>query len=292
MGKIDSVVEETAISLLRLAVTRVPRDVVRALREAYKREKSEMAKVQLANMLKNIELAEKTGKPACQDTGLITFFVKAGETFPGLGKVPAILTEAVRRATKEIPLRPNAVDPISGVNSEDNTGVLVPTIYWEIVEGDALELTAFPRGGGAESVSRLFMLKPIDGGQKLKELVLNTVIEVGAQPCPPTMIGIGIAGEGTTATMLAKKANLRRMDERNANAEVARMERDLLKAINRTGIGPMGIGGDTTALDVHIDYAHRHPATYAVGIAFQCYLGRRASARIRSSGEVELLTIF
>ncbi|MFQ6085638.1 MAG: fumarate hydratase [Candidatus Bathyarchaeia archaeon] len=293
MVELKSVIESTAVKLLKLAVTRLPRDISDALRQAYEHEESELAKSQLSSMMRNLELAEETRRPICQDTGLVSFFVDAGDRFPNLAKIPKYLTEAVRKATDKIPLRPNAVNPISGVNSGDNTGSFVPTIEWDIFDGDHVDLTALTKGGGSETVSALAMLRPADGIQKMRGFVIDSIIGAGAQPCPPTIVGVGIAGEGATAMKLAKRAvTLREVGERSSEADVAKLEEELMSAANQTGIGPMGLGGRTTVLGIHIEYAHRHPATYAVGVVFLCYLARKASARIYPNGEVELLTKF
>ncbi|HID90904.1 TPA: fumarate hydratase [Candidatus Bathyarchaeota archaeon] len=290
--ELENVIKETASRLLELAATRVPKDVEEALRRALRGEKGEVARVQLQNMLRNIELARKTNRPICEDTGLIAFLVRAGDGFPSLGRVPGLLAEATRRATRRVPLRPNAIDAITGLNTGNNVGALAPTIEWEVVEGDYMELTAFPKGGGSENMSRLFMLRPADGLMKLDSIVIDSVVEAGAQPCPPIILGIGIAGEGATAMGLARRAVLRDVGARSPNPMVARLEDELLRRVNQTGIGPMGLGGKTTALDVHVEYACRHPATFAVGIVFQCYLARKASARISSDGDVTYLTEF
>ena len=283
-------IEDTVVNLLRLAVTRLPKDVKDALRSAYEKEVDETAKTQLKAILDNIMLAEKTERPICQDTGVIIFYVKVGDNFRELGQIPEILRNATIRATKEVPLRPNAVHPISQKNSGDNTGRYIPYINWEIVQGDFLEITAFPKGGGSENMSRLGMLKPGEGIDGMKKFVVDTVLHAGGQPCPPVILGVGIGGGADIAMKLAKKALLRPITERHEDPEIAQLEQELLEAINESGIGPMGLGGKTTALGVNIEYAHRHPASYPVGVVVQCWAARRASARIYSNGTVEYLT--
>ncbi|HER54545.1 MAG TPA: fumarate hydratase, partial [Candidatus Bathyarchaeota archaeon] len=153
----QQVVENVAVKLLQLAVTKLPSDVKEALNHAYHNETS-VAKSQLKAILDNIELAEKTGAPMCQDTGIIIFYVKAGSEVSGLDKIESALRKATIRATKEIPLRPNAVNPFSHENTGNNTGRFVPYINWEIVSGTDLEITVLPKGGGSENVSALGML--------------------------------------------------------------------------------------------------------------------------------------
>lgn len=287
---IETVVEDTAFKLLQLAVIELPKDVKDALKRAYKEEESEAGKTQLEAILQNIELAEKTGTPVCQDTGVIIFYVKAGADVKGLDKIEPALKKATIRATREVPLRPNAVDPFTQKNSGDNTGNYIPFINWEIVSGDAIEITVMPKGGGSENVCALGMIPPGEGVKGLKKFVVDTVVKAGAQPCPPTILGVAVGGGADIAMKLAKATLLRPIDKPNANPELAKLERELFEAANMTGIGPMGLGGKFTVLGAHVDYAHRHPASYPVAVAFQCWAARRATARIYSDGRIEYLT--
>ncbi len=283
-------VEKTAITLLRLAATRLPEDVKDALHRAYRLERNPIGRLQLSNILKNIRLAEETGRPICQDTGVIYFYLRAGSEFRGLGRIEEALRRAVRRATAEIPLRPNSVDFFTNINTGDNVGRHIPYLSWEIFDGDFLEITVLLKGGGSENTCALKMMKPNDGLGGLKRFVVDRVLEAGGMPCPPTIIGIGVGGGADIAMALAKKALLKPLNEVNPNGKVAEVERELYRAVNMTGIGPMGLGGDVTALAVKIEWAHRHPATYPVAVAFQCWAARKAAARIYLNGEVEYLT--
>jgi fumarate hydratase subunit alpha len=287
---IESVVEDVAFRLLKLAVVELPKDVKDALKKAYKEEESEAGKTQLEAILQNIELAEKTGTPVCQDTGVIIFYVKAGADVKGLDKIEPALKKATMRATKEVPLRPNAVDPFTQKNSGDNTGNYLPYIHWEIVPGDTMEITVMPKGGGSENVCALGMIPPGEGIKGLKKFVIDTLIKSGAQPCPPNILGVAAGGGADIAMKLAKKALLNPIDKPNPNPELSKLEKELLEAANMTGIGPMGLGGNCTVLGVKVDYAFRHPASFPVAVAFQCWAARRASARIHSDGRVEYLT--
>jgi fumarate hydratase subunit alpha len=194
------------------------------------------------------------------------------------------------RATKEVPLRPNAVNPFTQNNSGDNTGRFLPFINWDITSGDNLELTVFPKGGGSENVCALGMLRPGEGVKGLKRFVVDTLIKSGSKPCPPNILGIAVGGGADIAMKLAKKALLKPLDKPNPDPELAKLESELYEAANMTGIGPMGLGGKFTVLGVKVDYAHRHPASYPVAVAFQCWAARRATARIHSNGKVEYLT--
>lgn len=268
----------------------MPQDVKRALLNAHRKEESEAGKTQLKAILSNLELAEKTRTPICQDTGLIVFYVKAGAEARGLDKIADSLYSATRRATKEVPLRPNAVDSFTQKNTEDNTGRLVPFIHWDITSGDSVEITVMPKGGGSENVCTLGMLNPGMGIKGLKKFVMETVINAGAKPCPPTILGVAVGGGADIAMQLAKVALLRPLDQPNSDLNIAKLEKELYEAANSTGIGPMGLGGNFTVLGVNVENAHRHPASYPVAVAFQCWAARRASARIHPHGKVQYLS--
>ncbi len=285
-----NLVEDVAVKLLQLAVTELPKDVKEALQRAYLEEESEAGKTQLKAIINNIELAEKTRTPMCQDTGVIIFYLKAGAKTKNLDKIEEALRKATERATKEVPLRPNAVNPFTGKNSGDNTGRFVPFIHWEIVPGDRIEITTLPKGGGSENVCALGMISPGEGVRGLKKFVVDTVIKAGAKPCPPNVLGIAVGGGADIAMKLAKAALLRRLDQPNPDPQLAKLETELYDAVNATGIGPMGLGGKFTVIGVNAEYAHRHPASYPVAVAVQCWAARRASARIHPDGTVEYLT--
>jgi len=284
------IVENVAFNILKQAVIYLPEDVKQALKKAYAEETSETGKTQLKAILDNIELAEKYQAPVCQDTGTIIFYVKAGAKAKDLDKIEEALTSATRRATKEVPLRPNSVDPFTQKNSGDNTGRYIPFLHWEIVPGDSLELTVMTKGGGSENVCVTGMLVPGEGIKGLKKFVVDAVISAGAKPCPPNILGVAIGGGADIAMKLAKKTLLKPLNEPNQDPEIAKLEKEIFEAANMTGIGPMGLGGKTTVLGVHVDYAFRHPASFPAAVAFNCWAARRASARINADGTVEYLT--
>jgi fumarate hydratase subunit alpha len=287
---ISKIVENVAFNILKQAVIYLPDDVIEALKKAYIEETSETGKTQLKAILDNIELAEKYRAPVCQDTGTIIFYIKAGSGVKDLDKIEAAMISAVKRATKEVPLRPNAVDPFTGKNSGDNTGRYIPVLNWEIVPGNNLELTVMTKGGGSENVCIGGMVVPGEGIKGLKKFVVDAVVKAGAQPCPPNILGIAMGGGADVSMKLAKKALLKPLTEHNSDPEIAKLEKEILEAANMTGIGPMGLGGKTTILGVHIDYAYRHPASFPVAVAFNCWAGRRSTARINVDGTVEYLT--
>lgn len=284
------IVENVAFNILKQAVIYLPEDVKQALKKAYAEETSETGKTQLKAILDNIELAEKYQAPVCQDTGTIIFYVKAGAKAKNLDKIEEALINATRRATKEVPLRPNSVDPFTQKNSGDNTGRYIPFLHWEIVPGDSLELTVMTKGGGSENVCVTGMLVPGEGIKGLKKFVVDAVISAGAKPCPPNILGVAIGGGADIAMKLAKKTLLKPLNEPNQDPEIAKLEKEIFEAANMTGIGPMGLGGKTTVLGLHVDYAFRHPASFPAAVAFNCWAARRASARINADGTVEYLT--
>ena len=277
--------------LVRVAATRLPLDVYEALVRAAEVEDNPVARAQLEAMIRNAELAARLGRPICQDTGTPYFYFKVGVDFPWRGFLYDAARLAVRRATREVPLRPNAVDPVHGGNSGDNTGRYLPWVEVELVPGDGLEATFVPKGGGSEAPTRLVMANPLEAAGRLVETVLDAVVWAGPKPCPPVIIGVGIGPGGDVALRLAKKAaSLRPLGTVNPDPVLARLEETLLEAVNRLGIGAHGFGGRTTALGVHVDYAHRHPATFAVGVVFSCWATRRATGVMDAGGGWRLVS--
>jgi len=278
-------ISDAVADLLGRAVIELPEDVENALRKAMEQEEG-IAKTQFMAIMKNLELAKQQRKPMCQDTGTPTFYLKVGINFPYIDVLEEAIIEGVKKATARVPLRPNAVDILTGKNSGDNTGRHIPYINWEIVKGDECIITAMPKGGGSENMSTLRMLKPGVGIDGVKKFVVEWMVEAAGNPCPPTTVGVGIGGGADIAMKLAKKALLRKIGERHENKIIAEMEEELLKAINSVGIGAMGLGGKTTVLDVHIEVAHRHPASLPVAIAVQCWANRRKSIKIDKEGKI------
>jgi fumarate hydratase subunit alpha len=268
-------VEKGIVQLIRKAETELPNDVIESLKNALQNEEG-IAEVQLKTILKNVELAKTTTRPMCQDTGIQTFFVDVGITFPYISYIKQWITKAVQLATEEIPLRPNTVDPFTGENHGDNTGDSIPYITWNSIKGDQVRITVLPKGGGSENMSKLGMLKPGVGITGIKDFIVDEMKKAAGNPCPPTVIGVGIGGGADLAMKLGKKALLRPVGQRHPNKEIADIELELIERINNSGIGPMGLGGKTTVLDVHIEKAHRHPASLPVGLVVQCWANRRA----------------
>ncbi len=279
------VMVEALAEALGRAATNLPEEVVQALKQAREREEGP-ARVQLEAILNNVERAKAGKVPICQDTGTPTFFVRFGLDFPRLGEIFSAIPEAVRKATKEVPLRPNTVHPFSGKNPGDNTGKYIPAVTWEPMPGNSVEIHVLPKGGGSENCCALKMLTPGVGLRGIKEAVVEHVVGCGGLPCPPTIVGVGIGGGADLALKLGKIALLRPLKERHPEPEVAAMEAELEELINASGVGPMGLGGKTTVLAVHVEYAHRHPASLPLGIAVQCWAHRRATVRIHADGSI------
>ena len=289
MPSLEDSIKEAAKAIVKMASVSPADEVVNALKNAVKIEIHEPSKVQLNAILTNIDLARQYNAAVCQDTGVPTFFIKLGDGFPIRSKLFSILTEAVREVTKELPLRSNSVDPLTERNTGDNTGIGIPVFDVELFDGDYLEMIYTPKGGGTELPSKAFVVPPGNAWERLPELVLNAVIDAGPMPCPPVIVGVGIGPNLDVAAKLAKKAAvLRPVGSRNSNPGIAKIEDALLEAINKLGIGAHGTGGRVTALDVHIEYAYRHPATFAIGIVFSCWATRRARAIVYPDGKYEV----
>jgi fumarate hydratase subunit alpha len=257
------------VNIIREAEVCLPPDVIDAIEDAYERETSEIARAQLAAILRNIELSKKGSIPMCQDTGIMVFFVEIGRSLILDFDLEGAIVEGVRRATVQVPLRPNAVSPLSRQNSGDNTGSGLPDINYSFVEGNKLSITVAPKGAGSENMSALRMFNPTEIS-RIREFVLETVLKAGGMPCPPIVVGVGIGGSFDKAARLAKQALLLDMDKMDP------FELELLKDINALGIGTMGMGGCTTALAVHVKQAYCHTASLPVAVNIQCWANRHA----------------
>jgi len=279
--------------LLRRATIRLPLHVKEAILQAYERETAQQAKFQLQTILENISIAEKGDLCVCQDTGVPLFYVKLGSMASVEGDIREAISQGTKRATEEIPLRQNVIHPLTKKNSGTNTGWGMPYVHFEIEpDADYIEVTALPKGFGSEAkTSLLYIATNEDIALGLTKCLLDIVLSALGEPCPPYVIGIGLGGTAEIATWLAKKAFLRPLGTSNPDPLVAKLEADLLEAINRTGIGAMGVGGSVTALGVHIEFCGTHTAAVPVAISFQCWAARSSTARIHSDGRIEYLTI-
>lgn len=273
--------------LYKKALTDLPPDVRSAVHRTSELEVGG-ARKRLDVMVKSIDVSDRTGIIVCQDTGICVFFVKLGTEFEVNG---ARMIDALRRgiavATKEHDLRSSVVHPITRENRQDNTGVGIPDVHVEFVDGsDELEILLVPKGSGSENMSYLKMLSPAEGTAGVKRFVLDSVIDAGPRPCPPTVVGVGIGGTADLCAGLAKQAILRPVGEPHPEPDIAAVERQLLAAINETGIGPQGLGGSVTSFAVHVEYAATHISMNPVAVNIQCWRGERASATISRDGAV------
>lgn len=255
-------------------------DVLRALRRAQEVEESPLGREVLDQILENARIAAEERMPLCQDTGMTVIYLELGQEVHLVGgELTEAINEGVRKGYKEGYLRNSVVDrPFSArMNTKDNTPAVIHT---EIVPGDKLKITVLPKGGGSENMSYLKMLSPAAGRQGVIDFVVDSVDKSGANPCPPTIVGVGIGGTADKAMDLAKRSLLREVGAPHPDPEVAELERDILEAVNRLGIGPMGFGGRVTALAVHVETFPCHIASLPVAVNMQCHSARHKSALV------------
>ncbi|MGQ0548158.1 MAG: fumarate hydratase [Armatimonadota bacterium] len=283
-------VEDTACALYITALKDVPADIRTAITAAYERERHDVARKILGLIVRNVEIADERRMIVCQDTGTPIYWVGLGTGMHVDGaRVAAALRAGIERATRDHPLRSSVCHPITRQNPQTNTGYRIPVIHWEFIPGaEYLELLCVPKGSGSENMSFLRMLTPADGVDGIRRFVLESVVEAGANPCPPCIVGIGVGGSADECMVLAKRAAVRRIGTHNPDPHLAALEEELLAKINSLGIGPQGVGGDTTALAVHIEHAYTHITQNPVGLNMQCWRGLRAEARIYPDGRAEI----
>ncbi len=249
-------------------------DVAHAIAEAAKKETSPTAKEILTMILENHKISREEQLPLCQDTGVSVFFVELGqEVHIVAGAYEDAINEGVKQGYTEGYLRKSLVDDpiIERKNTGDNRPAVIHT---RIVPGDKLHIIAAPKGGGSENMSEVRMMKAADGIEGVKDFVVERVRVSGGNPCPPVVVGVGLGGDFEMSAILAKKALTRNFGERNPNPKFAEVEVELLKRINKLGIGPMGLGGDTTALEVFTEYVPCHIASMPVAVNMNCHAAR------------------
>ena len=271
-------ITETVARLFEEACHYLPQDVLDALKRARETEKSPVGREILDRLLENAAIAGKGEVPLCQDTGDAIVFLELGQDVHIVGgDLYTAINEGVRQGYDKGYLRKSMVlQPFSArINTKDNTPAI---IYTDIVPGDKLKIIAKPKGGGAENMSRLAMLKPAQGRQGVIDFVVKAVDEAGSNPCPPVIVGVGIGGTVEKTFLLAKRALLRDVGEPNPDAEVAELEREILQRVNKLGIGPMGCGGTITAIAVHVDVFPSHIASLPVAVNLQCHSARHKVA--------------
>jgi fumarate hydratase subunit alpha len=256
------------------ANTVLPDDVKKSLLDATQREESEVGKEILSQIEENIKISETEKLPLCQDTGFAVLFVEIGQDVHlAGGSLREALNEGVRQGYKEGYLRKSIVaDPAGArVNTNDNTPAI---IHFNIVPGDKVKIAVAPKGGGSENMSTVKMMKPADGLDGIADFVVDWVQKAGGNPCPPVIVGVGIGGTFEHVAFLAKKALLRRIGSHHPDPRYADAEREILKKINATGVGPMGLGGRVTALAVFIETHPCHIASMPVAVNVNCHAAR------------------
>jgi fumarate hydratase subunit alpha len=247
-------------------------DVCTAFDRAQETETAPAAKAVIGLLKENARIAREDRIPICQDTGIAVFFVEIGQDLRiKNGFLTDAINEGVRKGYKEGYLRKSVVDPLTRKNTGDNTPAI---IYTEVVPGDKLRISFMPKGAGSENMSAIRMLRPTEGIEGIKDFVLECVRKAGANPCPPIVVGVGIGGTFEKAAVMAKKSLLRHIGSPNPKLELASLEEDLLKAVNRMGIGPEGLGGEVTAMAVHVESHPCHIASLPVAVNINCHAAR------------------
>ena len=278
--EIDSkLITETVKGLFLDANTCLGADVLAALQTSLAREESPLGRQVLARMLENAAIAREESAPICQDTGLAVVFVELGQdVHVALGLLNDAIEEGVRQAYDEGYFRKSVCDPLTRANTGDNTPAV---IHVEIVAGDRIRLSVMPKGGGSENMSSVAMLLPTAGREGIRRHVVESVLKAGPNPCPPVIVGVGIGGSMEESLILAKKALLRPLGQKNGRDErLNELERDILADVNRMGGGPQGFGGTVSALAVHLEMKPCHIASLPVAVNIQCHVARHREAII------------
>ena len=230
----EETIKSTVVELLKRAVTKLPPDIEDALNAAYEKETSEVAKMQFKAILDNIRMAGETLTPMCQDTGVHIFYVTLGKV--ETGNIENAVRDGVKEATQKVPLRPNAVHPLSRKNPGTNLGVKMPYINYAVSDADYIEMHVMPKGAGSENMSKLAMLNPSQGINGIKQFALDTLVSAGSKPCPPVILGMGIGGSADISMKLAKHALMRPVTRRHTEPEIAALEEELLSVPARPSL--------------------------------------------------------
>lgn len=290
-----TVLEEAMYTAMKTAVLRIPPDIEQAMKKAYAEETSELARMHLEMFFENVRLASEGKGLVCGDTGYPMYFLKAGRSCRiegGFGEVRHIAEKITARLTSETYLRPTMVDPIRRTNPGDNIGPGMPKVELSFEgEGDRMEIIAAPKGGGSEIFGTFYkMMYPSDGITGIKLFVLDCIKDscYAGKICPPAIIGVGIGGTADLCMGLAKKAALLRpVGSFNKDKNISEMEKELLEASRKLGIGPMGSSGINAVIGLHIETAYTHTAALPVAFNAQCMVGRRWKAIVSADGKIE-----
>jgi fumarate hydratase subunit alpha len=281
MNKIGSIQIKNKVKELFLKANyHINQDLMKLLQQAQRKETSPIGKYVLNMIIENNKIASREEVPICQDTGLSVVFVEVGQEVHLVdGDFTEAINQGVKEAYKEGYLRKSVVD--DPVFERKNTKTNTPAIiYTDIVPGDKIKLLVMPKGFGSENMSAIAMLKPADGPEGIVNFIVETVKKAGPNPCPPTIIGVGIGGTIDKAMVIAKKAIVRKINQPNKNPKYTALEREVLTKINNLGIGPAGLGGNITSLAVHIDYLPTHIAGMPVAVNVCCHAARHAEGII------------
>ena len=259
----------------------LPTDVEKKLAELRGRETKPLAKAIYLSMAENQEAANRLDRPSCQDTGVIQYFITAGAGFPLLGELGDVLAEAVRRATRDAPLRHNAVETFVEKNTGTNTGSRIPWLDWEIVpEDEAVTIDVYMAGGGCTLPGSATVLMPGQGYEGVTDFVFDVISSRGVNACPPLLVGVGVSTAVETAARLSKKALMRPIGSHHPDPDAAMMETLLEDGLNEMGIGPQGLKGTDSVMGVNIESSARHPSTIGVAVSTGCWAHRRGRIRI------------
>jgi L(+)-tartrate dehydratase alpha subunit len=270
---------------------RLPTDVTRKLGELREKEVNFLAKEVYESMRQNQEAADQLDRPSCQDTGVIQYFLPAGANFPLLGELEEILQGATAGATRDGPLRHNAVETFEEKNTGTNTGSKIPWLDWEIVpNSDSVTIEVYMAGGGCTLPGAAKVLMPGQGYEGVAEFVFDVITSRGVNACPPLLVGVGVSTSAETAARLSKKAILRPVTSRNANAKAALMEDLLADGLNELGLGPQGLTGNASVMGVNIESSARHPSTIGVAVSTGCWAHRRGRIQINADLSWQVLS--
>ena len=270
---------------------RLPTDVTQKLGDLREKEVNFLAKEVYESMRQTQEAADKLDRPSCQDTGVIQYFLTAGANFPLLGELEEILQEATAGATREGPLRHNAVETFVEKNTGTNTGSKIPWLDWDIVPGDdSVTIDVYMAGGGCTLPGKATVLMPGQGYEGVAEFVFDVITSRGVNACPPLLVGVGVSTSAETAARLSKKAILRPVDSRHPNDNAALMEQLLTDGLNELGLGPQGLTGNNSVMGVNIESSARHPSTIGVAVSPGCWAHRRGRIRINADMSYEVIS--
>jgi len=272
---IENFIAQTAVKLSDDVITRL--EEMRAI------EDSPLQKIIYDSYFENFKMAAEQNKPCCQDTGMPQFYVKAGTNFPFLNITEDAITNAVRRATQSVPLRPNAVNYFDDKNTGDNTGERSPWIHWEIIPDSAqMEITLYFSGAGSSLPGQAKVFKPSDGLEAIIPFVYDIVTGPGVNACPPLLVGIGLGHNIENAAVLSKKALLRQIGTKHPHPKGEELEKRITNTLNNSGMGAQGLKGRQAVLGVHIESSARHTATRACAVNVSCYVLRRGAIKFNS----------